>query len=335
MGKRTIVKSFLEQKSADEPQPDDWCYVNNFDNPHQPRALRLPAGRGAKLVLDLGILLEDLRAAIPAALQMEEHRSRLLEAEEEVKERQSKAFQHLAEKAEERGIQLIRTPAGFALAPLRNGEVLSPEEYEKLNGEQREQIQAAVEELQNELRALVEKLPLWRNEIRRKAKEINQEATRFVVGQSLAQLRKWYTDLPQVLKYLDALEANVIQRADEFRPPDEEAADPLEGLAQTPPAGGRVPREPDRRERPDGRSARGLLGAPQLREPGRARRARDANGDLGHRLYADQAGGAARGQRRLPGRRGRPVVAAAVRLGGAQAGAVLAAHQDRVVGRKP
>ncbi len=232
VGKRTIVKSFLEQKSADEPQPDDWCYVNNFDDPHQPHALRLPAGRGAKLLLDLGILLEDLRAAIPAALQMEEHRSRLLEAEEEVKERQSKAFQHLAEQAEERGIQLIRTPAGFALAPLRNGEVLSPEEYEKLNGEQREQIQAAVEELQNELRALVEKLPLWRNEIRRKAKEINQEATRFVVGQSLAQLRKWYTDLPQVLKYLDALEANVIQRADEFRPPDEEAADPLDGLAR-------------------------------------------------------------------------------------------------------
>ncbi|MCU0871503.1 MAG: AAA family ATPase [Pirellulaceae bacterium] len=232
VGKRTIVKSFLEQKSADEPQPDDWCYVNNFDDPHQPRALRLPAGRGGKLVQDLGILIEDLHTAIPAALQMEEHRNRLLEVEDEIKERQSKAFQRLAEKAEERGIQLIRTPGGFALAPLREGEVLSPEEYEKLTGDQREQIQAAVEELQNELRTLVEKLPQWRNEIRRKVKEINQEATRFVVGQSLGQLRKWYTDLPQVLKYLDALEANVIERADEFRPPDEEAAEPLDGLVR-------------------------------------------------------------------------------------------------------
>jgi lon-related putative ATP-dependent protease len=232
VGKRTIVKSFLEQKSADEPQPDDWCYVNNFDDPHQPRALRLPAGRGGKLVQDLGILIEDLHTAIPAALQMEEHRNRLLEVEDEIKERQSKAFQRLAGKAEERGIQLIRTPGGFALAPLREGEVLSPEEYEKLTGDQREQIQAAVEELQNELRTLVEKLPQWRNEIRRKVKEINQEATRFVVGQSLGQLRKWYTDLPQVLKYLDALEANVIERADEFRPPDEEAAEPLDGLVR-------------------------------------------------------------------------------------------------------
>ena len=132
MGKRTIVKAFLEQKSADEPTPDDWCYVNNFDDPHQPRALRLPAGRGGKLVQDMEILIEDLRTAIPAALELEEHRNRLQQAEEEVKQRQSKAFQHLAEQAEDRGIQLIRTPGGFALAPLRDGEVLSPEEYEKL-----------------------------------------------------------------------------------------------------------------------------------------------------------------------------------------------------------
>lgn len=232
VGKRTIVKSFLEQKSADEPRPDDWCYVNNFADPQQPRALRLPAGRGGKLVQDLGILLDDLRAAIPAALQMDEHRSRLQEVEDEVKERQSKAFQQLAEKAEQQGIQLIRTPGGFALAPLREGEVLSPEEYAKLSDDEQERIQVAVEELQTELRALVEKLPQWRNEIRRKVKELNQEATRFVVGQSLAQLRNWYTDLPQVLKYLDALEANVIERADEFQPADEETADPLGGLAR-------------------------------------------------------------------------------------------------------
>ena len=232
VGKRTIVQAFLEQKSADEPTPDDWCYVNNFDNPHQPHAMRLPAGRGGKLVQDLGILIDDLRTAIPAALEMDEHRNRLQEVEEEIKSRQSKAFQHLAEKAEERRIQLIRTPGGFALAPLRDGEVLSPEEFEKLDDQQREEIQAAVEELQGELRALVEKMPQWRNEIRRKVKELNQEATRFVVGHSLAQIRKWYTDLPQVLKYLDALEANVIERADEFRPQDEDASDPLDGGAR-------------------------------------------------------------------------------------------------------
>jgi len=227
VGKRTIVQSFLETKSAEEPKPDDWCYVNNFDNPHQPLALRLPAGRGPKLVQDLRSLFEDLQTAIPAALEMEEHRNRLQEVEAEVKERQSQAFQNLADRSAERGIQLIRTPAGFALAPLREGEVLTPEQYEKLTEEEREKIQAAVDELQTELRDLVEKIPQWRNEVRRKTKELNQGATRQVVAQLLDHVRASYTDLPEVLKFFDALEASVIQRADEFRTQDEEAAGPL------------------------------------------------------------------------------------------------------------
>ncbi|NLF73706.1 MAG: AAA family ATPase [Candidatus Anammoximicrobium sp.] len=231
VGKRTIVQSFLEAKSADEPKPDDWVYVNNFDNPHQPRALRLPPGRGPTLVEDLGILFEDLHTAIPAALELEEHRNRLQEIEAEVKERQSQAFESLADKAAQREIRLIRTPAGFALAPLREGEVLSPEEYEKLDEERRAEIQAAVDELQTELRALVEKIPQWRNEIRRNTKELNQQATRLVVGQALAQTRKRYTDLPEVLTFFDALEASIIERADEFRVQDDEAAGALGGAA--------------------------------------------------------------------------------------------------------
>lgn len=231
VGKRTIVQSFLEAKSADEPKPDDWVYVNNFDNPHQPRALRLPPGRGPTLVEDLGILFEDLHTAIPAALELEEHRNRLQEIEAEVKERQSQAFESLADKAAQREIRLIRTPAGFALAPLREGEVLSPEEYEKLDEERRAEIQAAVDELQTELRALVEKIPQWRNEIRRKTKELNQQATRLVVGQALAQTRKRYTDLPEVLTFFDALEASIIERADEFRVQDDEAAGAPGGAA--------------------------------------------------------------------------------------------------------
>lgn len=227
VGKRTIVESFLEQKSADEPQPDDWCYVNNFADPHQPRALRLRAGRGAELTADLNVLVEDLRTSIPAALEMEEHRMRLQEVEDEAKERHAKAFQHLTEQAEQQGIQLIRTPGGFALAPVQDGEVLTPEQYEKLDSKQREQIQRAVDELQDELRVLVEQMPHWRNEVRRKIKEINQAAAQRVVGDLLAQLQGQYTDQPQVLAHLEALGRNVIERADDFCSTDDDGGDAM------------------------------------------------------------------------------------------------------------
>src|SRR5512137_2991022 len=34
-GKRSMVRQFLEKKAHDEDEPDDWCYLNNFEHPHQ------------------------------------------------------------------------------------------------------------------------------------------------------------------------------------------------------------------------------------------------------------------------------------------------------------
>lgn len=45
-GKRRVIRSYFEKRAEDEPVPDDWCYVNNFEERHKPRAIRLPAGKG-------------------------------------------------------------------------------------------------------------------------------------------------------------------------------------------------------------------------------------------------------------------------------------------------
>ena len=227
VGKRAIVQRFLMEKSATEPKPADWCYVNNFASPRQPRALRLPAGRGAKLVRDVDNLIEELRTAIPAALELEEHRSRIQEIEQDAKDRQERSFQELAHKALARGLQLVRTPSGFALAPVHNGEVLGPEEFEKLSEEERTTIQNVVTELQHELKELIERVPGWRRDARKKIKQLNREATQYAISHALAQVKEQYTDLPDVLAHLNAVEEDVIEHANDFSPQEEEESNTL------------------------------------------------------------------------------------------------------------
>ena len=224
LGKRSTVKHFLTEKSATEPTPPDWCYVNNFEHSHKPWVLELPAGRGAKLREGMANLVEDLKTAIPAALEIEEHQNRLQEIEQEAKQRHESAFKDLAARALERGIQLVRTPAGYAMAPVRDNEVLGPEEFEKLETEERKKIEDAVGELQHELKDLIEQIPLWRKEIRDKVKELNREAARLAIRHLLSQLRQGYEDLSPVLEYLDAVEKDIIENADDFQPQDESPA---------------------------------------------------------------------------------------------------------------
>ena len=60
-GKHSLVNQFLETAAAPEPTPPDLCYVHNFQQPHRPQALQLPAGMGVKFRQDMGRLVEELR----------------------------------------------------------------------------------------------------------------------------------------------------------------------------------------------------------------------------------------------------------------------------------
>ncbi|EIC12557.1 ATP-dependent protease, partial [Kingella kingae PYKK081] len=48
LGKRTMVKRLLQQHAKTVATPNDWVYVNNFQNSRQPIALQFPAGQGPK-----------------------------------------------------------------------------------------------------------------------------------------------------------------------------------------------------------------------------------------------------------------------------------------------
>src|SRR5208337_589968 len=89
-GKYASVRSFLEKRAAKEATPDDWCYVNNFESPETPHAVRLPSGRGLVLRDDVHQLLDNLRSTIPSAFETESYRARKQVVEQEIKDRQEK-----------------------------------------------------------------------------------------------------------------------------------------------------------------------------------------------------------------------------------------------------
>jgi lon-related putative ATP-dependent protease len=215
-GKHAIVHDFLVKKSAEEPTPDDWCYVNNFGSPEKPRALRLPPGRGVLLREDVGRLLENLKSAIPSAFETENYAARKHVIEQEVKEKQEKAFEELQKETNAKGIAVIRTPTGFVLAPTRNNEVLTPDEFEKLPESEHHKIQTSIAELQEKLRATLHQIPRYEQEGREKLRELNNEVAIFAVGHLIEELRKKHSDLPQVRNFLNEIQKDIIENVGEF-----------------------------------------------------------------------------------------------------------------------
>ncbi|MDX1624786.1 MAG: ATP-binding protein [Gemmatimonadota bacterium] len=211
--KRAIVRRLLEERAADEPPPPDLCYVNNFEESHNPGTLRLPAGLGCELARFMERFAEELRPTLEEAFESEEHQAREEAAKEQAGEPQQEALEELQEKAEERGLTLMRTPGGMGFAPVRDGEPLSPEEIEELPDEEKERIEGAVSELQEELEEIVRGVPRRRREARERVREVARETARQVARELLAHVREAFEEYGEAQEFLDAVEEDVVENA--------------------------------------------------------------------------------------------------------------------------
>ena len=217
LGKNTTVKKILAKESAAAETPSDWCYINNFTQHHKPLVLKLPAGRGNKLQSDMLQLLEDLLAAIPATFESDEYRTRVQAIQEEYKDKEMKAFKEISDKAEEKDIALLRTPGGYTLGPKKDGKVLSPGEFEKLDEKEQEEIKRVVDEIEDLLIQTIHKVPELYKENRDRIKQLNREISEVVVNQSISALAAEYAELPDVLKYFDMVKQDIIENVNDFR----------------------------------------------------------------------------------------------------------------------
>jgi lon-related putative ATP-dependent protease len=218
-GRHTMVEDLLRDRAESQPTPPDWCYVNNFDDAQQPRALKLPAGHGAALAAAMKRLVAELRAALPAAFERDEYRARREAIEQQFKARSEAAFGAVQSHAETKNITLLRTPTGLALAPTRDGKVLAPELFGELPAAEKERIQHEIEAIQTQLEAVMSQVPLWEREHRDAVQALNRETTGFAIAHLMEETREGYSDHPEVTKYLDAVERDVKDNADDFLAP--------------------------------------------------------------------------------------------------------------------
>jgi len=232
VGRRTTVGRFLHQRAAAEPTPDDWCYVYNFEQPHKPHALRLPPGKANTFREDMKKLAGELGSVLPAAFSGEEYQLQKRALEEELRGIQTEALEKLREEAKEHNIALIQTPGGFAFAPLKeDGEVITPDEFMRLDQESQKKIETEVGQLQESLQRIMEQMPNLHREMQSRLRELNERVVEFTIAPLLDELRMKYNELDAITGHIDDIRKDIIQNFNAFMQDDESASRQLIGAA--------------------------------------------------------------------------------------------------------
>ncbi len=223
LGKRTMLKRFLQQHASSRPSPDDWCYVNNFETPRKPWAIRLPAGMAVQLKKDMEALIKELRHAIPAAFEQESFVEKAESIREDFSEQQDTMLKEVAAEAGKHKLKLIlQNPGGYSFMPVdEEGEAYAIKDFNELPEETRLSFKESIELMEKDLRAALRDLAHMEKDIREKQHKLNENITLTAIQHWLSELRDKYTDHERVLDYLNALQKDLVENVEIFLEEDE------------------------------------------------------------------------------------------------------------------
>jgi lon-related putative ATP-dependent protease len=216
-GRRTTVLDVIRGVAAERPAPDDWVYVHDFRNPDQPKALRLPAGRGAELARALGEFIEAARRELRRAFESEDYERRQRETLGAIQERRHALDRGLEQFAAERGYALKTTVTGVVTMPILDGEPLSVEKFEALPEEQRAEIERAGKEIEERTAGYAHRLHELEKEAAQRLRELQHEVARFATGPLFRDLEERFRDDADVLTHLAAVQHEVLDNISDFR----------------------------------------------------------------------------------------------------------------------
>lgn len=216
MRMQRAVERILAETAGERRRPSDWVYVNNFKDARKPVAIELPAGRAAEFSEIMRGLIDDLKTTLPAVFESEDYQTRRGAIDQAFQAKQAEAFTALHDKAAAKDIGILRTPMGFALAPLRKGQPVPPDEFRTWPEAQRRETEATIEGLEKDLEHVVRQLPQLETDRRDAVRKLNRETAGFAIGHFIDTAKKRFTDIQKIVEHLEAIRAHLIENVAMF-----------------------------------------------------------------------------------------------------------------------
>jgi lon-related putative ATP-dependent protease len=215
-GRRTAVKKFLNELAKTKPKADDWVYVNNFANPYEPNAIRLPAGMGTPFKKDMAGFIEEARRALPRAFESEDYATKRGEVVGKLDKEREGIVGKVNESAAQQGFTIQMGPTGLMVIPVINDKPLTQEEFEALPKETQAEILKRRDAFNPNLREGFRQLRELDLKGMEAVQALNNEIALYAIGDLLTGLKEKYGKIQEVLPYIDSVQKDILDNLGTF-----------------------------------------------------------------------------------------------------------------------
>ena len=216
-GKTTTIAKYLERQAAGRPVPNDWGYVNNFQRPDEPLALRLPPGGGRTLRDRFDALLRVLEEQLPKAFESENYEQHRKDLVKELEQRRQNVSQNMEAFARVRGFTIIQTPMGLLFAPLIDGKAATGEQFQQLPIETQQAYESKEPELREEMEKTLREMKALGEEAANLLQNLDREIAAATIGPGFDQLQADYVEWDEVVEYLRAVREHISENVEGYK----------------------------------------------------------------------------------------------------------------------
>ena len=240
-GRRIAVKTAVEAIAKSRPAAQDWCYVYNFDQPEEPHAVALPAGKGRAFAHDVSAFVQTGRRELRQAFTSDQYVAQRKALLSDIEPEHSRLWNSLREQILALGLLLRTTELGIAVLPLRTSlpgandgahggepemggeaepaepQVLSREEIEALPTAERERLRGLHEQAETLLKHTLPDINALEDEMSERIRTLNHETAERALAEAGDALITQYTISADAMDFLRRLRDNMVMHADLLR----------------------------------------------------------------------------------------------------------------------
>lgn len=216
-GKTSYATKYITAIAENQVVPDDWCYVYNFDKVSQPLALNLPTGMAKKFAKDMEEFINVMQVEIAKAFDNDDYEKEKQTIIKEFQERRDTLFEKLNEDAEKQGFKVKSTASGIYFLPIVDGKPISEQDYNDLDDDAKAEIDEKSDQMQGETVEIIRKIKHIDKEAEKKINDWENRIALFAVGIHINDLKEKYRDFEKILKYLEAVQEDILNNLNDFR----------------------------------------------------------------------------------------------------------------------
>jgi len=210
-GRQTLIKQMLSASAKKQNTPEEWCYINNFDDTHAPHKLYLSPGDGKQLVARINTFIDDLIALFPELFDNPSYQRQKAAIDREFNQQYDEAISKVEETALKCNVVLFEEEGEIGFSPVVDGKALNENELASLDEERRNEFYLSLAKLENLLSEELIELPKWKRLSTDKLKKLKNETAAQSIQPLLKELEHEFSSNLGVLKYLSKVKAHVVE----------------------------------------------------------------------------------------------------------------------------